>query len=124
GSVHLTVVGSSGAGKSSFINAVHGLSSGDSIAAPTGIVETTATVTRYSDPCPDSRIVWYDVPGAVTQNVPDWQYFKDLGLYIFDCIIVLIDNSFLDSDLAILRACEEFANFKAFIVRSKSDQHI
>ncbi|KAG1728287.1 uncharacterized protein EDB91DRAFT_864316 [Suillus paluster] len=47
-----------------------------------------------------------------------------LGLYIFDCIIVLIDNRFLDSDLAILRACERFSNVEAFIVRSKSDQHI
>lgn len=87
GFFHLTVVGSSGAGKS---YAVHGLSSGDSIAAPTGIVETTATITRYSDPRPDSRIVWYDVPWEGTQNVPDWQYFNDLGLYIFDCIIVCV----------------------------------
>ncbi|KAG1851438.1 interferon-inducible GTPase-domain-containing protein, partial [Suillus subalutaceus] len=108
GFFHLAVVGSSGGGKSSFINAVRGLSNNDPIAAPVEVVETTDAVTRYTDPRPGSQIFWYDVPGAGTQNVPDWQYFNNLGLYIFDCIIVLIDNRFLDSDLAILRACEQF----------------
>ncbi|KAG1746765.1 interferon-inducible GTPase-domain-containing protein [Suillus paluster] len=122
--LHLAVVGSSGSGKSSFINAVRGLSNHDSTAARTGIVEATNAVMRYPDPRPNSQIIWYDVPGAGSPNVPDCQYFNDLGLYIFDCIIVLIDNRFLDSDLAILRACEQFSNVEAFIVRSKSDQHI
>ncbi|KAG2032638.1 interferon-inducible GTPase-domain-containing protein, partial [Suillus americanus] len=72
GFLHIAVVGSSGGGKSSFINAVRGLSNNDPIAAPTGIVETTDAVTRYTDPRPDSQIFWYDVPGAGTQNVPDW----------------------------------------------------
>jgi GTPase Era involved in 16S rRNA processing len=69
--IHIAVVGSAGAGKSSFINAVRGLSNNDPVAARTGIVETTNTVTRYSDPRPNSRITWYDVPGAGTPNVPD-----------------------------------------------------
>ncbi|KAG1762364.1 interferon-inducible GTPase-domain-containing protein [Suillus occidentalis] len=126
GFFHLAVVGTSGGGKSSFINAVRNLSNSDPnpIAARTGIIECTDKVTRYPDPRPNSRIIWYDVPGAGTQNVPDWQYFNNLGLYIFDCIIVLIDNRFLESDLAILRTCEQFINVEAFIVRSKSDQHI
>ncbi|KAG2036825.1 interferon-inducible GTPase-domain-containing protein [Suillus americanus] len=120
--IHIAVVGSAGAGKSSFINAVRGLSRHDPVAAPTGIVETTDTVTRYPDP--NSRMIWYDVPGSGTPKVSDWQYFNDMGLYIFDCIIMLTDNRVLESDLAILRACERFKNIEAFIVRSKSDQHI
>ncbi|KAG1764704.1 interferon-inducible GTPase-domain-containing protein, partial [Suillus occidentalis] len=124
GFIHIAVVGSAGAGKSSFINAVRGLSKNDPGAAPTGIVETTATVTRYADPYQESRIIWYDVPGAGTAKVSDWQYFNDMGLYIFDCIIMLIDNRVLESDLAILRTCEQFKNIDAFIVRSKSDQQI
>ncbi|KAG2068011.1 hypothetical protein BDR04DRAFT_1120055 [Suillus decipiens] len=106
-SIHIAVVGSAGA-----------------VAASTGIVEITYTVARYADPHKDSRMVWYDVPGSGTPNVPDWKYFNDMGLYIFDCIIVLTNDRVLDSDLAILRACKQFKNIEAFIVRSKSDQHI
>ncbi|KAG2059646.1 hypothetical protein BDR06DRAFT_667739 [Suillus hirtellus] len=124
GFIHIAVVGSAGAGKSSFINAVRGLSTNHTMAAPAGIIETTRTVTRYPDPRPNSRTIWYDVPGSGTLEVPDWKYFNDMGLYIFDCIIVVIDNRFLDSDLAILRTCEQFKNIEAFLVRSKSDQHI
>jgi GTP-binding protein EngB required for normal cell division len=122
--LHFAVVGSSGVGKSSFINAVRGLSNNHSISARTGIVDCTPQVTRYPDPRPDSRIIWYDVPGAGTPNVPDWHYFNALGFYVFDCIIVLIDNRVLESDLAIIRACQQFINIEVFIVRSKSDQHI
>jgi GTP-binding protein EngB required for normal cell division len=122
--LHFAVVGSSGVGKSSFINAVRGLSNNHAISARTGIVDCTPEVTRYPDPRPNSRIIWYDVPGAGTPDVPDWHYFNALGLYIFDCIIVLIDNRVLESDLAIIRACQQFINIEVFIVRSKSDQHI
>lgn len=122
--LHFAVVGSSGVGKSSFINAIRGLSNNHSIAARTGIVDCTPQVTRYPDPRPNSRIVWYDVPGAGTPDVSDWHYFNTLGLYIFDCIILLIDNRVLESDLAIIRACQQFINVEVFIVRSKSDQHI
>ncbi|KAG2362428.1 interferon-inducible GTPase-domain-containing protein [Suillus spraguei] len=120
--LHLAVIGSSGSGKSSFINAVHGLPSDDPIAAPMGTVETTAMVTRHTDPCPTSlgRILWYDFPGAGTQNMPDWQYFNKSGLYIFDCIILLIEIRFLNSDLAILWACEQFTNIEVFIARQTS----
>jgi GTP-binding protein EngB required for normal cell division len=122
--LHFAVVGSSGVGKSSFINAVRGLSNNHPIASRTGIVNCTPQVTRYPDSRPNSRIVWYDVPGAGTPDVPDWQYFNALGLYVFDCIIVLIDNRVMESDLAIIRACQQFFNIEVFIVRSKSDQHI
>ncbi|KAG2342357.1 hypothetical protein BDR05DRAFT_886448, partial [Suillus weaverae] len=108
--------------ESSFINAVRGLSNDNPDAARTGITECTNKVTRCPDPRQNSKIIWYDVAGAGTQNMPDWQYFNNLGL--FDCIIVLIDIRFLESDLAILRTREQFTNVKAFIVRSKSDQHI
>ncbi|KAG1769313.1 hypothetical protein EV702DRAFT_943692, partial [Suillus placidus] len=82
------------------------------------LVETTNTVTRYPAARTNSRI---DIPRAGTPDVPDWQYFNNLGLYVFDCIIVLIDNRVLNPDLAIFHACEQFNNIEVFIVRSKSD---
>jgi chemotaxis protein histidine kinase CheA len=123
GLFHFAIAGVAGAGKSSLINAFRGVSNKDPRAAGTGIVETTAKVARYPDPNPENPFVWYDVPGAGTLNIPDWRYFNEQGLYIFDCIIVLFDNRFTATDVAILKNCERF-NIPSYIVRSKSNQHI
>ncbi|KAI0922846.1 hypothetical protein AcW1_002601 [Taiwanofungus camphoratus] len=92
-------------------------------AAPTDITETTSEITRYTDPNSANPFVWYDVPGAGTLQIPDGQYFNAQGLYIFDCIIVLFDTRFTETDVAILKNCALF-NIPSYIVRSKSKQHI
>ncbi|KZT69851.1 hypothetical protein DAEQUDRAFT_811129 [Daedalea quercina L-15889] len=123
GYLHVAVGGIAGSGKSSLINALRGLRNGDPGAAQTGIVETTSDIARYPDPDPNKRIVWYDVPGAGTLSIPDWVYFTDQGLYVFDCILVLFDARFTATDTAILRNCARFL-IPAFVVRSKARQHI
>ena len=123
GVFHFAIAGVSGSGKSSLLNAFRGLRNKDRGAAAAGITETTSAPTRYPDPDPNNPIAWYDIPGAGTLNVPDWVYFNAQGLYIFDCIIVLFDNRFTETDVAILRNCALF-RIPAFIVRSKSKQHI
>ncbi|KAF8460411.1 interferon-inducible GTPase-domain-containing protein [Kalaharituber pfeilii] len=123
---HIAVAGTSGSGKSSLINALRGLRNQDSNAARIGITETTKTITPYPDPSstePYNKFVWYDVPGAGTLKIPGPQYFNAQGLFIFDLIIVLIDNRFTEQDIAILQQCEAF-KIPAFIVRSKTNQHI
>jgi hypothetical protein len=123
GIFHFAIAGISGSGKSSLINALRGYRNSDRNAAKTGIVETTSVVARYPDPNPQRPFAWYDIPGAGTLNIPDWQYFNSQGLYVFDCIIVLFDNRFTATDVAILRNCRRF-NIPSYIVRSKSNQHI
>ena len=123
GLIHFAVAGIAGSGKSSLINAFRGLRNRDGGAAPTGVVETTSVIARYPDSNPANPFVWYDVPGAGTLSIPDWQYFTDQGLYIFDCIVVLFDNRFTATDIAILRNCARF-QIPTYIVRSKSRQHI
>ena len=120
---HFAVAGIAGSGKSSLINAFRGLRNKDRGAAPAGVVETTNVIARYPDSDPGNPFVWYDVPGAGTLSIPDWQYFTDQGLYIFDCIVVLFDNRFTAMDVAILRNCARF-QIPTYIVRSKSNQHI
>ncbi|KIM92138.1 hypothetical protein PILCRDRAFT_113279 [Piloderma croceum F 1598] len=121
--LHFAVAGAAGSGKSSLINAFCGLRNKDPGAARTGIVETTSKIARYPDPTPGNPFVWYDVPGAGTLAIPDWEYFNAQGLYIFDCIIVLFDNRFTTIDVAILKHCARF-KIPTYIVRSKSNQHI
>jgi predicted GTPase len=120
---HFAIAGVSGSGKSSLVNAFRGLRSKDDGAAAVGITETTLEMTRYPEANPEIPFVWYDVPGAGTFKCRDWQYFNDQGLYVFDCIIVLLDNRFTMTDIAILVNARRF-NIPTYIVRSKADQHI
>ncbi|KAG1797866.1 interferon-inducible GTPase-domain-containing protein [Suillus plorans] len=120
---HFAVAGVAGGGKSSLINAFRGLLNKDMGAAATGVTETTLTMARLPDPNAEYPLVWYDIPGAGTLKIPDWQYFNTQGLYVFDGIIVLFDNRFTMTDIAILVNCRRF-KIPTYIVRSKADQHI
>ncbi|KAI6040377.1 interferon-inducible GTPase-domain-containing protein [Pisolithus marmoratus] len=120
---HFAVAGIAGSGKSSLINALRGLNNNDPNAAPTGVNETTLEVSRYVDTAHPQQFAWYDIPGSGTLRTPDWQYFNSQGLYVFDCILVLFNDRFTTTDLAILANCRRF-QIPTFIVRSKSDQHI
>ncbi|KIK65230.1 hypothetical protein GYMLUDRAFT_220505 [Collybiopsis luxurians FD-317 M1] len=123
GYFHFAVAGTSGCGKSSLINAFRGILNGSKDAAAVGVTETTREVGRYEDPRQEHHFVWYDIPGAGTLQVPRYQYFNDQGLYIFDAIIVLWNDRFTDTDIAIIDNCARF-RIPCFIVRSKSDNHI
>ncbi|OJA18027.1 hypothetical protein AZE42_07035 [Rhizopogon vesiculosus] len=120
---HFAVAGVAGGGKSSLINAFRGLRNKDRGSAATGVTETTLAMSRYANANAEHPYVWYDIPGAGTLKIPDWQYFNAQGLYVFDCIIVLFDNRFTMTDIAILTNCRRF-KIPTYIVRSKADQHI
>ncbi|KAF8813329.1 hypothetical protein BYT27DRAFT_7084483 [Phlegmacium glaucopus] len=124
--LHFAVCGSSGAGKSSLVNAFRGLKNNNPKAARTGIVETTMVITRYPDPrkeLPYKRLVWFDCPGAGTLEIPGWQYFNEQGLFIFDVIVLVYDTRFTQIDVSIIKNCERF-KIPLFIIRSKADVHI
>ncbi|EIW74607.1 hypothetical protein CONPUDRAFT_85770 [Coniophora puteana RWD-64-598 SS2] len=123
GYFHFAVTGIAGSGKSSLINAFRGLRNRDAEAAATGITETTLQMARFPDANPANHVVWFDIPGAGTLKVRDWQYFNDQGLYVFDALVVLVDNRFTATDVAILRNARLF-NIPCYIVRSKADTHI
>ncbi|KAF8833000.1 P-loop containing nucleoside triphosphate hydrolase protein [Paxillus ammoniavirescens] len=123
GLFHFAVAGVAGGGKSSLINAFRGLQNRDKAAAPTGVTETTLAISRLPDPNKENPFVWYDIPGAGTLKIKDWQYFNEQGLYVFDCIIVVFDSRFTMTDIAMLVNCKRFG-IPTYIVRSKSDSHI
>ncbi|KAJ7023518.1 hypothetical protein C8F04DRAFT_1213270 [Mycena alexandri] len=95
----------------------------DAGAAATGVTETTLRVTRFPDSDAKNPFVWYDIPGAGTLQVRDWQYFNEQGLYVFDALVVLLDNRFTMTDIAILRNARLFG-IPCYIVRSKADSHL
>ncbi len=123
GKFHIAITGNSGTGKSSLINAFRGIWDDEQGAAMTDVVESTSVVTPYPDPNPDNPFIWFDVPGSGTLACSDWTYFNDQGLYIFDVIIILFNDRFTASDIAILKNSERY-NIPTYIVRSKSDVHV
>ncbi|KAI6103309.1 interferon-inducible GTPase-domain-containing protein [Pisolithus croceorrhizus] len=123
GRFHFAVAGVAGSGKSSFVNAIRGVDTRHQDAAQIGVAETTVEIGRYPDPNPELPFVWYDIPGAGTLQQPDWLYFNTQGLFVFDCVVVLFDNRFTQTDIAILTNCMRF-QIPTYIVRSKADIHI
>ncbi|KAK7062428.1 P-loop containing nucleoside triphosphate hydrolase [Favolaschia claudopus] len=123
GVYHCAIAGDAGSGKSSLANVLRGLRNGQAGAAATGITETTLKVARLPDPNPQRPFVWYDIPGPGTLKVQDWLYFHKQGLYVFDAIVVLIDNRVTTTDIAILRNARRF-EIPCYIVRSKADVHV
>ncbi|KAK0442280.1 interferon-inducible GTPase-domain-containing protein [Desarmillaria tabescens] len=123
GKFHVAITGISGTGKSSLINALRGIWDGEDGAASTDYMESTSVVTSYPDPDTAKPFIWFDVPGSGTLACSDWTYFNDQGLYIFGAIIVLFNNRFTATDLAILKFAERY-EVPTYIVRSKSDVHI
>ena len=120
---HFAVAGVSGSGKSSLINAFRGLRDEEAGSAAVGVTETTRQMTRYPDVNPENPFVWYDIPGAGTLKCPDWQYFNREGLYVFDCIILVLGDRFTNADIAILINARRF-DIPTYIVRSKANQHV
>ncbi|KAI6103784.1 P-loop containing nucleoside triphosphate hydrolase protein [Pisolithus croceorrhizus] len=120
GMFHFAVVGLAGSGKSSLINALRGLRNNERGAAEVGATGTTSTISRYPDPSSDNPFVWYDISRAGALLRPDWLYFNNQGLFVFDCIIVLLDNRLTRIDIDILANCRRF-QIPTYIVRSKAD---
>lgn len=126
GNFHFAIAGSAGSSKSSLLNSFRGLNDMDPGHASTGVTETTKEIVRYlpaDNSLLGSRGIWYDIPGSGTPDQPDKSYFNDHGLYIFDCIIILIRNRFCVSDLELIKHCNDW-KIPFYIVRSKSDEDI
>ena len=126
GNFHFAICGSGGTGKSSLLNSFRGMDEGDLGNASTGVTETTQSTTRYL-PAKNSllgnRGFWYDIPGSGSPDHPDKAYFNNHGLYIFDCLIILVGNRIRNSDFELMKNCNDW-DIPFYLVRSKSDQDI
>lgn len=92
--VKCAIIGRSGTGKSSLINAIAGKE-----IAETGEVETTMEV---SEPYAHKGLLLYDLPGCGTVNFPKDKYIEEFKVEQFDCVILATSDRFYEDDLYLI----------------------
>ncbi|XDV40285.1 hypothetical protein PO909_009402 [Leuciscus waleckii] len=125
-SLNIAVTGKTGSGKSSFVNALRGVSEDDDdddgVAAPTGVTETTMKATMYEHPTMPNVKIW-DLPGIGTPNFKADKYLKEVKLDTYDFFIILSSERFLQNDIMLAKEIrKKKKNF--YFVRSKIDNDI
>mmetsp|Transcript_86813 Transcript_86813/g.230671 ORF Transcript_86813/g.230671 Transcript_86813/m.230671 type:complete len:291 (-) Transcript_86813:141-1013(-) len=123
--VNVAVTGTSGVGKSLFVNNVRGLRYGDATWAPVGVSETTAEPTPYAFPG-EPRVRIWDMEGASTTCTSDNMaegYIRRVGLRYFDVVLVLSARRFTEIECEIVKELS-LQQIPHFFVRTKLDVDI
>jgi len=106
------IIGRSGTGKSSLINAI----AGEDV-AEVGEIETTMNV---NEPIEHGGLLFYDLPGCSTSSFPKENYINEFNIEDFDCVILVTADRFYDDDLFLM---QELIRIKkpVYAVRTKMD---
>lgn len=115
--VRLGVIGQSGSGKSSLINAIVGQQ-----VAPTGaLIETT----QEPQEVPVDGLTFVDLPGCGTPTWPQESYIERLHLLgAFDGFILVTAHRLTECDAMLFRELSRRAHKPCFVVRSHFDQAV
>ncbi|KAG9266018.1 T-cell-specific guanine nucleotide triphosphate-binding protein 1-like [Astyanax mexicanus] len=121
-SLHIAVIGETGAGKSTFINAFRGLEDDDEGAAKTGVNETTAEPTPYNHPTMSNVTLW-DLPGVGSLNFTARTYVKEMQFEKYDFFFIVSSERFRENDIMLAKEIQK-GNKKFYFIRSKVDNDI
>lgn len=106
------IIGVSGSGKSSLINAI----AGEKI-AQVGSTEQTMEPQEYQH----GGLFFVDLPGCSTQKWPKDTYINKLKLAEYDCFIIVTANRFLEDDAFLYNELNIKLKRPVFLVRNKFD---
>ncbi|KAG8143440.1 hypothetical protein E2320_000671 [Naja naja] len=118
----IAVTGEGGAGKSTFINAILGVSDDDFRAAKTGVVETTVSPSPYRHPHLPRVRVW-DLPGIGTPSFQAEKYLQLVRFERYDFFIIVASERFRENHAELARAVAAMGK-RFYFVRSKVDQDL
>ncbi|XP_076994391.1 interferon-gamma-inducible GTPase 10-like [Tamandua tetradactyla] len=118
----IAVTGETGAGKSSFINALMGVGPEEEHAARTGIVETTMERAPYRHP-KFHNVTFWDLPGMGSTNFPPQTYVEQMKFFEYDFFIIISATRFKKNDLYLVEEIKKMQkNF--YFVRTKVDSDL
>ena len=112
--VRCGLIGPSGSGKSSLINAV----AGERIAA-VGVVETTSGPQEFAH----KGVIFTDLPGCGTKNWPKDSYIEKLKLLTYDCFLLITANRFTENDVFLFRELSGHDK-PCFVIRNMFDRAV
>lgn len=117
--LNIAITGETGAGKSSFVNAIRGLKDTDRGAAPTGVTETTMEPTVYCHPNMANVKIW-DLPGIGGAEIVSKTYIKNVQFDKYDFFIIITATRFREHDIMLAKEINKRRkNF--YFIRSKVD---
>ncbi|XP_052597432.1 interferon-inducible GTPase 1-like [Peromyscus californicus insignis] len=117
--INIAVTGESGAGKSSFINALRGVGHEEEDAAEIGVIETTMKRKPYKHPQIKTLTLW-DLPGIGTMNFPPKDYLEKVEFQEYDFFIIVSAIRFTKLELDLAKAIR-FMGKNYYFVRTKVD---
>nr|XP_005315239.2 interferon-inducible GTPase 5-like [Chrysemys picta bellii] len=120
--VNIAVTGETGAGKSSFINALRGLIAEDDGAAPTGVTEKTMEPTVYPYPNHPNVRLW-DLPGIGSPDFQPNTYLKQVNFKRYDFFVIIASERFKCNHTTLAREIERMGK-RFYFVRSKVDEDL
>ncbi|XP_028404298.1 interferon-inducible GTPase 1-like [Dendronephthya gigantea] len=118
--VQFVLVGSSGSGKSAFVNAVRGIDKEDKGASPVNIVEIEEEPHDYIDSI-NPRVSYHDLPGYGTTNYSQLElYWTKFNLEKFDRFLIFTSLRITNLDAEMIKKVKS-AKKSFLIIRTKID---
>ncbi|MBM3381456.1 MAG: hypothetical protein FJY29_03350 [Betaproteobacteria bacterium] len=113
--VRIALLGRSGTGKSSLINALVG-----ERVAVSGVVETTLKAQEFNV----NGLIFVDLPGGGTTRFPFDEYLDTVKVALYDAFVLVVSKRILESDLDLYEELKRRTGKRIHIVRTMIDQDI